>query len=97
VSALNDVTELVKILARQSVVLCLAEAVSRSKDSGRETYYVRLVRGSNDAHPPEPGSTATGPKVAAQLQTMRSRIKPWLAPPRTLKTLLIPTPSLGSR
>jgi hypothetical protein len=49
-------------------VLFVGAAVSCSRDSVKLTYYVQLVRGSNDAQPPDPGSTAIGPKVAAQLR-----------------------------
>lgn len=42
--------------------------VSFGADTEKATYYVQLIRGSNEDEPPEPGSKRIGPKLSAALR-----------------------------
>ena len=64
-------------LCLQLFVVCLLVEVSCSTESEKLTYYVQLVRGSNDAEPPETRSTAIGPKLAANLRSVFSWTNYW--------------------
>ena len=66
-----------KSCPRTVAILCLIAAVSCGDNSGKRTYYVQLVRGSKDTQPPEPGCTAVGPKVAAQLRPVFAWTNYW--------------------
>lgn len=66
-----------QFLSRLFAVVCLAAMVSCGDTSSKLTYYVQLVRGSNDAHPPEPGATAIGPKLARHLNPVFSWTNYW--------------------
>ncbi len=59
-SPLAILTLLVGLLA----LVSLAPLAASSAEQGAITYYVQLIRGSDEDTPPEPGSKRVGPKLA---------------------------------
>lgn len=50
------------------VFLATGLSLSPGADGEKVTYYVQLVRGGNDATPPEPGARRIGPKLSARFR-----------------------------